>query len=122
MVPRSRHLEELARLLRQFPVVALVGARQVGKSTMARAFVERSREAAFFDLESPRDLARLEQPQLALEPLRGLVVLDEIQRRPDLFPVLRVLADRRRRPARFLVLGSASGFNSVTPQIHATPA
>ena len=109
VLPRTEHLEELNRLLRRFPVVALVGARQVGKSTMARALADRAGNASIFDLESPRDLARLEQPQMALEPLRGLVVLDEIQRRPDLFPVLRVLADRPRRPARFLVLGSASG-------------
>src|SRR5439155_20752617 len=109
VLPRTEHLEELNRLLRRFPVVALVGARHVGKSTMARALADRAGNASIFDLESPRDLARLEQPQMALEPLRGLVVLDEIQRRPDLFPVLRVLADRPRRPARFLVLGSASG-------------
>lgn len=63
---------------------------------------------AYFDLEDPDDLARLEEPKLALDPLRGLVVLDEIQRRPELFPILRVLADRPRIPARFLVLGSAS--------------
>jgi len=109
LLPRPRHLEVLARLSRRFPVVALLGARQVGKSTLARTFAEREGGATFFDLESPRDLARLAEPQMALEPLRGLVVLDEIQRRPDLFPVLRALADRPRRPARFLVLGSASG-------------
>ncbi len=62
----------------------------------------------FFDLENPEDVARLREPELTLGPLRGLVVLDEIQRRPDLFPVLRVLADRRPLPARFLVLGSVS--------------
>ncbi len=109
MIPRLRQFDRLVRLSRQFPVVALVGARQVGKSTLARAFAELSSAATFFDLESPRDLARLQEPLLALEPLRGLVVLDEIQRRPDLFPVLRVWADRPRRPARFLILGSASG-------------
>src|SRR2546423_8010424 len=100
LLPRPRHLDELARLLRQFPVVALLGARQVGRSTLARAKAERVGKAAFFDLESPRDLARLPEPQMALEPLRGLVVLDEIQRRPDLFSILRVLADRPSRPAR----------------------
>jgi hypothetical protein len=86
----------------------LLGARQVGKTTLARQ-VARSYGAsvAFFDLESSRDLAKLADPMLALEPLRGLVVLDEVQRRPDIFPTLRVLADRR-RGARFLVLGSAS--------------
>lgn len=75
---------------------------------LASTLAERSRSVTSFDLEDPRDLARLDEPTLALEPLRGLVIIDEIQRRPDLFPVLRVLADRRPRPARFLVLGSAS--------------
>ncbi len=99
----------LRRLLRQFPVVGLIGPRQVGKSSLARALIARTgRRAAFFDLEDPRALARLDSPMLGLEGLKGLVVLDEIQRRPDLFPVLRVLADRPGRPARFLVLGSAS--------------
>ena len=63
----------------------------------------------YFDLEDPTSLARLDEPMTALRPLKGLVVIDEIQRRPDLFPVLRVLADRRNVPARFLILGSASG-------------
>jgi predicted AAA+ superfamily ATPase len=99
----------VTRSLRQFPVVAVLGARQVGKTTLARRIVDAVPwEAHHFDLEDPRAVARLESPTLALEPLRGLVVLDEIQRRPELFPVLRVLADRPRRPARFLVLGSAS--------------
>jgi predicted AAA+ superfamily ATPase len=109
MLARPEHLAGLQRLLRQFPVVGLIGARQVGKSTLARALVAKTgRQAAFFDLEDPRARARLDSPMLALEGLEGLVVLDEIQRGPDLFPVLRVLADRPRRPARFLVLGSAS--------------
>ena len=109
MIARTAHLEQLGRLLRQFPVVGLLGARQVGKSTLARMLAERTPAAVtYLDLEDPRALARLEAPMLALEPLRGLVVLDEVQRRPELFPVLRVLADRRRRPASFLVLGSAS--------------
>ena len=89
-------------------MVALVGARQVGKTTLARTVVAGlAGPAAFFDLEDPRDLARLSDPMLALADLRGLVVLDEVQRRPELFPILRVLADRP-RGARFLVLGSAS--------------
>lgn len=67
-----------------------------------------------FDLEDPRDLARLREPMTALEGLRGLAVIDEIQRAPDLFPVLRVLADRRPLPARFLVLGSASPLRNWT--------
>ncbi len=109
LIPRTDHLSALERLLRASPVVALLGARQVGKTTLARELARRrSAPSTFFDLEDPRQLALLDEPTLALEGLRGLVVLDEIQRRPDLFPILRVLADRRRSPARFLVLGSAS--------------
>lgn len=108
MLPRREAVETVRSLLRQFPVVALLGARQVGKSTLARRIAQDAKAAAFFDLEDQADLARLDEPSLALGDLRGLVVLDEIQRLPDLFPVLRVLADRPRYPARFLVLGSAS--------------
>jgi len=108
MIPREEQLRALQRLLRTNPVVALLGARQVGKTTLARQIVQRRSRSHYFDLESSADLARLSDPLLALEPLRGLVVLDEIQRRPELFPTLRVLADRRPLPARFLVLGSAS--------------
>jgi predicted AAA+ superfamily ATPase len=89
--------------------VGIVGARQVGKTTLARTFMsERGGRATYFDLESLEDTARLADPMLALKSLKGLVVIDEIQRQPGLFPVLRVLADRPRSPARFLVLGSAS--------------
>ena len=102
-------LGEVRRLLRQAPVVALLGPRQVGKTTLARQVAAAHRGATTaFDLEDPQDLARLTDPMLALAQCRGLVVLDEIQRRPDLFPVLRVLADRRPLPCRFLVLGSAT--------------
>ena len=108
-VPRTDHLRQLRLLLREFPVVALLGARQVGKSTLARQLAASRRgPATWFDLENPADLARLADPGLELRPLRGLVVLDEIQRLPNVFPLLRVLADRPRTPARFLVLGSAS--------------
>jgi len=106
-IARVAELRALRRRLRDFPVAAILGARQVGKTTLALDLLQR-RRGKRFDLEDPADLARLEDPMAALEPLRGLVVLNEIQRRPDLFPVLRVLADRPRRPARFLVLGSAS--------------
>ncbi len=108
MIERSSHKRAVERLRRANPVVALLGARQVGKTTLAKEIAEGRRNATFFDLERAADVARLADPELALEPLRGLVVLDEIQRRPDLFPSLRVLADRPRTPARFLVLGSAS--------------
>ena len=109
MIHRHQHLKALERLLRDSPVVALLGARQAGKTTLARQLAQRRKGPAHvFDLESSADVARLADPLLALSPLKGLVVLDEVQRRPELFPTLRVLADRRPRPARFLVLGSAS--------------
>ena len=108
-IPRRHHLRRLTLLLREAPVVALLGARQIGKSTLARQLVAARRgPTTWFDLENPADLARLADPGLELRRLRGLVVLDEIQRLPDVFPLLRVLADRPRTPARFLVLGSAS--------------
>lgn len=100
----------LARIESRFrsnPVVLLLGPRQCGKTTLARRFAG-GRQAEYFDLESPADLARLAQPMTALEPLRGWVVIDEAQLKPELFALLRVLADRRPLPARFLVLGSAS--------------
>jgi predicted AAA+ superfamily ATPase len=84
-----------------------VGPRQAGKTTLARQIVPPD-SLAYFDLEDPASLARLAEPMTALAPLRGVVVIDEIQRRPDLFPILRVLVDRRPRRARFLILGSAS--------------
>jgi len=89
-------------------VVVLTGPRQSGKTTLARQFLDED-SPNYFDLEDPASLARLEEPMTALRPLSGLVVIDEIQRRPGLFPVLRVLADRSTTPARFLILGSASG-------------
>lgn len=117
-VPRPAHLAALERLIQRYPVVALLGARQVGKTTLAQQLGARwPGPVTVFDLEDPRDLARLADPMLALQDLRGLVVLDEIHRRPDLFAALRVLADRSPRArsvrgspsaARFLVLGSAS--------------
>lgn len=108
-VPRPAEVRRVRRLLRESPVVALLGARQVGKSTLARQVAGQHRgPTRYFDLEDRDDLAMLAEPKAVLEPLRGLIVLDEIQRAPDLFPTLRVLADRRGDPARFLVLGSAS--------------
>lgn len=95
------------RALRRERVVALVGPRQAGKTTVARRIVAAG-SINYFDLEDPADLARLAEPMTALATLRGVVVIDEIQRRPDLFPILRVLADRSPVRARFLVLGSAS--------------
>lgn len=109
VIVRRHHLDALGRLLGRFPVVGLLGARQVGKTTLAQTWLRARRGSVVrLDLENPADVARLADPMLALEQLRGVVVLDEIQRRPELFPVLRVLADRRPRRARFVVLGSAS--------------
>ena len=106
---REHDLSRVRLLLREFPVVALLGARQVGKTTLARQLAAAySEPVAWFDLEDPADLARLDDPGLELRPLEGLVVLDEIHRLPDIFQLLRVLADRPGPPARFLVLGSAS--------------
>lgn len=93
--------------LKRSPISALLGPRQCGKSTLARRLTGPAR-AAFFDLEAPVDVARLARPDMALAPLTGLVVIDEVQLRPELFPLLRVLADRRPVRARFLLLGSAS--------------
>jgi hypothetical protein len=93
--------------LRRSRVVALLGPRQCGKTTLAREIVAPG-SLNYFDLEDPQSLARLSEPDVALRPLRKWVVIDEIQRRPDLFPLLRVLADRRPLAARFLILGSAS--------------
>jgi hypothetical protein len=109
MVKREKELETLQNLLKQHPVVGIIGARQVGKTTLARAFAAAVRtRTSYFDLENPEDLARLSDPMLALKELKGLVVIDEVQHMPELFPVLRVLVDRPRLLCRFLILGSAS--------------
>ncbi len=110
MLPRTDHVHAIRRRLRLFPVVAILGPRQIGKTTLAQLVAKAQAGPVHrLDLEHPADLARLlDDPVLVLGALRGLIVIDEVQRRPDLFPVLRVLADRRPRPARFLVLGSAS--------------
>lgn len=109
-IDRPDLVARLSAALERFPVVALVGTRQVGKTTLARRFAAgRQGPVHHFDLEDDRQLARLQEPIAALEPLRGLVVLDEVQRIPEVFRSLRVLADREGVPARFLVLGSASG-------------
>lgn len=109
MIQRNHVLGQVVDLLGRFPVVGIIGARQVGKTTLARQLATGDWDrVTVFDLEDPRDLARLTDPTLAIQDLRGLVVIDEIQRKPELFPVLRVMADRPQRPARFLILGSAS--------------
>ncbi len=108
IIKRPTLISRLMKSLSRSPVTALLGPRQCGKTTLARAASSRISRVHFFDLESERDQARLSSPQRALEKLRGLVVLDEIQRAPRLMPILRVLADRRPNPCRFLILGSAS--------------
>src|SRR5215211_1761768 len=107
MIERTALLSKVETALNRSRIVALIGPRQSGKTTLARQFVQPN-SVNYFDLEDPVSLARLEQPLTALRDLRGLVAIDEIQRRPDLFPILRVLADREDLPARFLILGSAS--------------
>ena len=103
MVRRPALLSALERALARSRVVVLTGPRQCGKTTLAREMLE-AESANYFDLEDPASLARLDEPMTALRPLEGLVVIDEVQRRPDLFPVLRVLADRGDLPARVSVV------------------
>lgn len=105
-IPRPALLEALRAALRDSPVVALLGPRQCGKTTLARQLA--GPRAEYFDLEDPADAARLEQPASTLAPLRGLAVIDEVQRAPQLLEVLRVLADRKPVRTRFLLLGSAA--------------
>ena len=102
-LPRQRELQAVRAALHRAPVTTLLGPRQCGKTTLAQLVAADH----FFDLENPRSLARLDQPQTALERLAGTVVIDEVQRKPELFPLLRVLADSE-RDTRFLLLGSAS--------------
>jgi predicted AAA+ superfamily ATPase len=109
MIRRTAHISAARKLLEWNPVVAILGARQVGKTTLARQVAASAgKRTTRFDLEDPDDLRRLADPMLALRPLKGLVILDEVQCLPGIFSILRVLADRRPLPCRFLVLGSAS--------------
>lgn len=109
MLSRAPHLQILLRKLKANPVIGLLGPRQVGKTTLAGQLARLWRGPIHrLDLEDERDVERLASPMQALEGLKGLVIIDEIQRRPELFPTLRVLVDRHPLPARFLVLGSAS--------------
>jgi predicted AAA+ superfamily ATPase len=107
MIKRLNLDRQVQQALKRSRVVALIGPRQCGKTTMARDLVS-ANSPNYFDLEDPQSLARLDEPMTALKPLRGTVVIDEVQRRPDLFQVLRVLVDRKPLPARFLILGSTS--------------
>ncbi len=107
MIERVSYRRRIRTGLKRNPIVALLGPRQCGKTTLAREFLPAS-SPNYFDLEDPAVAALLEQPMTTLQPLRGLVVIDEAQRQPGIFPVLRVLADRAGQPATFLILGSAS--------------
>ncbi len=108
MIERLGILSTLKTAIKRSKVVVLSGPRQCGKTTLARELLSED-SVNYFDLEDPASLARLDEPMTALRPLKGLVVIDEVQRRPEIFPMLRVLADRKAAPARFLILGSASG-------------
>ncbi len=107
MIKRSHYLEYLATAINRSPITALLGPRQAGKTTLAR-WLATGRPTTFFDLESQPDVRRLQNPELALSSLDGLVVIDEIQVMPELFAALRVVVDRPQNRARFLILGSAS--------------
>lgn len=110
-IQRKHFIEKIGAAFEVNPVVAILGPRQCGKTTVAHEYARQYHIDIplinFFDLENPSDLARLESPQLALENLEGMVVIDEIQRRPELFPLLRVLVDKNKKQ-KFLILGSAS--------------
>ena len=107
---RPGFLDRIATLFRSHPMVGILGPRQCGKTTLASDYLagRSERPVHYFDLEDPDHLNRLADPKLALESLEGLIVIDEIQRSPELFPLLRVLIDRRPGRQRYLILGSAS--------------
>ena len=107
MVPRPELLERIERAFQVTPIVTLLGPRQCGKTTIARVIAQKN-GAAIFDLGDQADNAALTNPNLALSGKRGLIIIDEVQHRPELFPALRVLVDRPDNAARFLLLGSAS--------------
>src|SRR3989338_4323019 len=106
MIKRPRLTQHVQKAIRRSRVVALLGPRQCGKTTLTREFLSADKKN-YFDLEDTDDLLRLEDAKSELAGLRGLVVIDEIQRKPELFPLLRVLSDRKPLPAKFLILGSA---------------
>jgi predicted AAA+ superfamily ATPase len=109
-IAREEALQDLETKLKSFPIVGILGPRQCGKTTLAKQFIDNQnkKKTYFFDLENPRDLSKLENPLLNLENLEGYVIIDEVQRLPELFPILRVLADRVLKKTKFILLGSAS--------------
>lgn len=106
MIRRHDYIQQIQTSLQRSPIVALIGPRQCGKTTLARQIVPAGLPN-YFDLEDPVVASLMEQPMSTLQPLRGLVVIDEAQRKPELFPVLGVLVDRDDSPAQFLIIGSA---------------
>jgi predicted AAA+ superfamily ATPase len=109
MIPRPEPIRQIKASFQIHPVTALLGPRQCGKTTLARLIAEQE-PSTVFDLENPVDIQRLSAPMQALKDLSGLVIIDEVQRKPELFELLRVLVDRSGRNARFLLLGSASPY------------
>jgi len=108
LIARQRLEKEILSCLSESPVTVLLGARQTGKTTLARLIAKQYPEVHYFDMERAASREALSTPELTLEELRGLVVIDEVQRMPSLFEALRPLSDRPGSPARFLLLGSAS--------------
>jgi hypothetical protein len=105
---RTRYIKRIKTVLSQQPICALIGPRQCGKTTLAKQVAQQYTPSHYFDLEIPSVRARLSNPELTLTPLKGLVIIDEIQQQPELFTILRPLADRLRPKTKFLILGSAS--------------
>ena len=129
LIERKQRLEQIDFEFQVHPICCLLGPRQCGKTTLAKTYAKKLKQIHLFDCEDSRDLAKLDHPMMALESLTGLVIIDEIQRRPELFPALRVLADQT-KDRQFLLLGSASpallnqssetlagrvGFQQITP-------
>lgn len=107
MIDRKNYLTQVTTALRRSPITALLGPRQCGKTTLAKSVAKKMR-GVYFDLESTADVRRLQNPEMALADAQGLVILDEIQLRPELFSVLRVVVDKPKNKCKFLILGSAS--------------
>ncbi len=110
LIKRSIYLGDIEKLFRVHPICAILGPRQVGKTTLAKMYLKKTgQDAYFFDLENPLDLERMENPMLTLSAVSNqLIIIDEIQRKPELFPILRVLVDQEEEKRKFLILGSAS--------------
>lgn len=106
MIHRQAFLDKIRQYFKIFKVVAILGPRQCGKSTLSKQYTENETNVHYFDLERPRDIARLEEDEITLSTLDGLIIIDEIQRRPELFPTLRYLVDNTKQ--KYLILGSAS--------------